>query len=321
MRAALAGHYGPPETIHIADIPEPTPGHGELLIRVHATAVTAGDARIRAGRFPHGFGRVARLGIGLRGPRRPVLGVVFSGTVERLGPTNASPTQFAVGDAVTGMTGARMGAHAELLAVSAKRIAIKPAEVSHADAAATLFGGTTALHFLRDRAALGERQRVLVNGASGSVGSAAVQLAHSMGAIVTGVCSSLNRELVASLGAHETVDYSKQPVSTLRGEYDLVFDAVGNITRRRGLELTTPGGALVLAVAGLADTLRARGRVYAGAAPERADDFAALLAMTRSGRFDPLTRALGGLGSIQEAHAIVDSGHKVGNLVILPQQA
>ena len=320
MRAAMSGQYGSPETVRIVDTSDPVPRAGELLVRVNAAAVTAGDARIRAGRFPHGFGTLARLGIGLQGPRQPVLGAVFSGTVERLGSPTADSAQFAVGDEVVGMTGARMGAHAELVAVSAKRITAKPAGLSHADAAATLFGGTTALHFLRDRASLGEGQRVLVNGAAGSVGSAAVQLAHGMGAIVTGVCSERNRALVASLGASETIDYEEQPVSILHNNYDLVFDAVGNITRQRGLELITPSGGLVLAVAGLADTVRAGGRVYAGAAPERPGDFATLLAMTQSGSLNPLTRVLGGLVMIREAHAIVDSGHKVGNLIVLPQR-
>lgn len=320
MRAATTGRYGPPSTIRVIDAPDPVPGAGEVLVRVHATAVTAGDARIRAGRFPHGFGTVARLGIGLRGPRRPVLGVVFSGTIECLGTVKEGAARFAVGDEVTGMTGASMGAHAELVAVATKRITAKPDGLSHADAAATLFGGTTALHFLRDRAALGEEQRVLVNGASGSVGSAAVQLAHHMGAVVTGVCSEANRALVASLGAKETIDYARQPVSILRSNYDLVFDAVGNITRQRGLELITPNGGLVLAAAGLADTVRAGGRVYAGAAPERPGDFATLLTMTQSGSFNPLARVLGGLDAIRQAHAIVDSGHKVGNLIVLPQE-
>ena len=321
MRVAMSGQYGSPETVRIVDTSDPVPRAGELLVRVNAAAVTAGDARIRAGRFPHGFGTLARLGIGLQGPRRPVLGAVFSGTVERLGSPTADSAQFAVGDEVVGMTGARMGAHAELVAVSAKRITAKPAGVSHADAAATLFGGTTALHFLRDRASLGEGQRVLVNGAAGSVGSAAVQLAHGMGAMVTGVCSERNRDLVASLGASETIDYEKQPVSILRGNYDLVFDAVGNITRERGLQLVTLDGKVVLAAANLADTVRGGGRIFVGAAPERASNFATLLSMTLAGSFDPLTRVLGGLGKIHEAHAIIDSGRKVGNLVILPQEA
>ncbi|WP_053382946.1 NAD(P)-dependent alcohol dehydrogenase [Leucobacter celer] len=313
MQAALAGPYGPPETIRIAEIPTPEPRAGEVLLRVAATPVTAGDARIRAGRFPPGFGLLARLGIGMRGPRRPVLGVVCSGVVERVGP---GVDALAPGDAVAGMTGARMGAHAEYLAVAATRLVPKPAEVSHAEAAGALFGGTTALHFLRDRAAVQPGQRVLVNGASGSVGSAAVQLARVLGAEVTAVTSGRNRRLVSELGATHVIDYTTAPVAELRGDYDVVFDAVGNITRADGPRLLGPDGALVLAVAGLGDTLRARGRVHAGVAPERPEDFALLLDLVAQGRFDPLVRTLDGLGSIPEAHRFVDSGRKVGNLVV-----
>jgi NADPH:quinone reductase-like Zn-dependent oxidoreductase len=316
MQAALAGPYGPPETIRIAEIPTPEPRAGEVLLRVVATPVTAGDARIRAGRFPPGFGLLARLGIGMRGPRRPVLGVVCSGVVEQGGPGADGPGGLAPGDAVVGMTGARMGAHAEHLAVGAARLVPKPAGVSHAQAAAALFGGTTALYFLRDRAGVQPGQRVLVNGASGSVGSAAVQLARFLGAEVTAVTSGRNRELVSALGATDVIDYTARPVAELRGDYDVVFDAVGNITRADGPRLLTPDGALVLAVAGLAGTLRARGRVHAGAAPERPEDFALLLDLVAQGRFDPLVRTLDGLGSIPEAHRLVDSGRKVGNLVV-----
>lgn len=313
MQAALAGRYGPPDTIRITEIPAPEPRADEVLLRVVATPVTAGDARIRAGRFPPGFGPLARLGLGLRGPRRPVLGVVCSGVVERVG---RRVTDLSPGDAVTGMTGARMGAHAEYLAVKAARLAPKPAGLSHAEAAGALFGGTTALHFLRDRAAVQPGQQVLVNGASGSVGSAAVQLARHLGAEVTAVTSGRNRELASRLGAAHVIDYTTAPIAQLRGDYDLVFDAVGNVARSDGPRLLAPGGSLVLAVAGLADTLRARGRIYAGATPERAEDFALLLDLAAQGRFDPLVRTLEGLEAIPEAHRVVDSGRKVGNLVV-----
>lgn len=315
MKAAVVGRYGPPRTVRIEQVPDPEPRADEVLVRVRATAVTAGDARIRAARFPRGFGVLGRLGLGLRGPRRPVLGVVFSGTVERLGSAGMA---LSVGDEVAGMTGARMGAHAELLVVPAARLVPKPAAVSHADAAAALFGGTTALHFLRDRAGLRAGQRVLVNGASGSVGSAAVQLARQLGAEVTAITSDRNRRLVASLGAERTIDYATQPVAGMRGDYDIVFDAVGNIGRSDGPRLLAPGGALILAAAGLVDTLAARGRVHAGSAPERPESFSLLLDLVAAGDFDPLARALGGLEAIPEAHAIVDSGRKVGNLVVLP---
>lgn len=316
MHAAIAGPYGPPRSIHIADIPRPEPRPGEVLVRVVATTVSAGDARIRGGRFPPGFGALARLGIGLRGPRRPVLGVVCSGIIEQVGDR---VTALAVGDEVAGMTGARMGAHAEFVAVDADRLVLKPAEVSHAQAAGALFGGTTALHFLRDRAAVRPGRRMLVNGASGSVGSAAVQLARYLGAEVTAVTSGRNRELVSAIGAHTVIDYTASPIRELHGDYDAVFDAVGNITRADGPRLLAPGGALVLAVASLSDMLRARGRVYAGSAPERPEGFRLLLDLVAQGRFDPLAHTLHGLESIPEAHRLIDTGRKVGNLVVLPQ--
>lgn len=324
MKAAIAGRYGPPLTIRIAEVPTPEPRADEVLLRVEAVAVTSGDARIRAGRFPRGFGALGRLALGLRGPRKAVLGIAVSGVVERIGQ---SVTSVAPGDAVAGMTGEGMGAHAEFAAVAASRLVPKPENVSHEDAAAALFGGTTALHFLRDRAQVGPGQRVLVNGASGSVGSAAVQLARLAGARVTAVTSSRNAELVGRLGAEDIIDYERRSIDEIAADaqesggerFDVVFDTVGNVTRSAGLSLTRPDGALILAVADLVDTARARGRVIAGSAPERAEDFAELLRLVAAGEFDPLTRALHGLDSIVEAHELVDSGRKVGNIVVLPR--
>ena len=325
MKAAIAGAYGPPESIRVEQVPDPEPGKGEVLLRVEAAAVTAGDARIRAGRFPRGFGVLARLALGFRGPRRPVLGIAVSGVVERLG---SGTVVFAPGDAVAGMIGARMGGHAQLLTVAASKLTPKPSDVSHADAAGALFGGTTALHFLRDRAELRAGQHVLINGASGSVGSAAVQLARLSGATVTAVTSGGNAELVRSLGAETVIDYTREPLERLVSRltaapaderFDVVFDAVGNLARAAGLELLAPNGVLILAAADLLDTARARGRVFAGSAPERPQDAAELLRLVAHGEFDPLTRSLPGLESIVDAYALVDGGRKVGNVVVLPQ--
>ena len=149
MQAAVIGRYGPPDAIRIETRDDPLPRAGQLLVRVESAAVTSGDARIRAGRFPAGFGALARLAIGLRGPRRSILGGTFSGVVEALGPDSGD---FAVGDAVAGMTGARFGAHAELLVAPTRSTTRKPEALSHDAAAAVLFGGSTALHFLHERA-------------------------------------------------------------------------------------------------------------------------------------------------------------------------
>lgn len=315
MRAARVDRYGPPETIRITAAPVPAPGPGEALVRVEAAAVTSGDARLRAGRFPRGFALPARLAIGVRGPRRKIPGVAFSGVVERLGHGVADMPE---GDAVAGMTGARFGAHAEYLAVPAKALTPLSAGVTHADATGALFGGSTALHFLRDRAQIRSGQTVLVNGASGSVGSAAVQLAVRFGATVTAVSSSGNHALLHRLGAAQTIDYRETPVAGLDQRFDVVFDAVGNLSRADGLRLAGDEGVVILAVAGLLDTVTARGRVIAGAVPERSEDFALVLDLVARGEFDPLVEVLGGLEALSEAHRRIDTGRKVGNLVILP---
>ena len=312
MRAALVDRYGSPEEVRIAEVPRPEAARGRVLVRVEAAAVTSGDARIRAGRFPRGFGLLARLGLGLRGPRRRILGVALSGVVaESAGP-------FRTGEVVAGMSGALMGAHAEYALVPAEALVRKPAELSHADAAGLLFGGSTALYFLRDRARIRPGDRVLVNGASGAVGSSAVQLARHLGARVTTVASGGREQLLHSLGAAEFIDYTRTPLDTLRGDYDIVFDAVGNLGRADGPRLLRPGGSLILAVAGLADTVLPRAGVLSGAAPERAEDFALLMELAVRGELDPLTESLGGLEAIHEAYRRVDSGHKLGNLTINP---
>ncbi|RHW27536.1 NAD(P)-dependent alcohol dehydrogenase [Nocardioides immobilis] len=311
MRAAIIERYGPPEQVVVTEVPVPEPGKGEVLVRVEAVAVTAGDARIRGARFPRGFGLLARVALGIRGPRRPILGGSLSGTVERVGP---GVVDLAPGDEVAGMNDMRMGGHAEYVVMPAGSLVRKPATVRHEDAAGALFGGTTALHFLRDR--VGPGSAVLVNGASGAVGTSALQLAKLAGAEVTAV--SRNHELVTQLGADHVIDYTRTPLDTLTARYDVVFDAVGNLSRAGGLRLLTDDGVLILAVAGLVDTIRARGRVVAGPASERAEDVGALLDHLASGRLDPVTEVVGGLDAIVEAHRRIDGGHKIGNLVVKP---
>lgn len=315
MRAAVVTRYGQPDAVRVVELPTPEPGAGEVLVRVAAAAVTAADSRLRAGRFPPGFGAPARLAMGIRGPRARILGNSLSGTVERVGP---GVTAFAPGDEVAGMTGFRMRAHAEYAVAPVASLARKPAEVGHADAAGILFGGTTALHFLRDRARVAPGETVLVNGASGSVGSAAVQLARHLGATVTAVASARNRDLVLRLGAGRAVDYAATPVAGLAERFDVVLDAVGNLSRADGLRLLADDGRLALVVASLADTVRAGGRVLAGPAPERAEDIAFLLGLVAAGDLRAVTEVAGGLETLPEAHRLVDSGRKVGNLVVLP---
>lgn len=315
MRAAVVERYGPPEVARVIEVPDPVPGAGDVVVRVAAAAVTSGDARIRGARFPAGFGPFARLGLGLTRPRRRVLGLCFSGVVVAVGK---DVTGVAAGDEVAGMSGARMGAHAELVAVPARRVVPKPAGVSHEQAAGVLFGGTTALFYLRDKAEVRPGVSVLVNGASGAVGTNAVQLARHLGAAVTAVTSARNLALVERLGAERVVDHTATDVAGLADRFDVVLDAVGNLGTARGRGLVAPGGVLLLPVASLGETIRARGPVRAGSAPERAADFAELLGLVGRGELEVVLDEVLPLADIAAAYRRVDSGRKVGNVVVTP---
>jgi NADPH:quinone reductase-like Zn-dependent oxidoreductase len=260
--------------------------------------------------------------------------VVFAGVVEAVGEEaeggrrrrgSTSPASgLAVGDRVCGMAGARMGAHAELVAVSASRLVRIGDGISFDDAAGVLFGGTTALSFLRDRAAVRPSERVLVVGAAGAVGTNAVQLAKHLGATVTAVTSAQNAELVTALGADRVVDYRVTPTSALaeHGErFDVVFDTVGALSPRTGRPLLAEGGRLLLAAATLGEMIAARGPVKTGTAPQRPEDFTMLLDLVGSGALRVVVDDTLPLDRLAAAHARVDSGRKTGNLVLHPQLA
>lgn len=315
MRAAVVQRYGSPEVVEIIDVPRPRPTATQVLVRVDAAAVTAGDARIRGARFPPGFGALARLALGLRRPRRPVLGGTFAGTVVEVG---GSVTRWSPGDRVGGMTGTRMGTHAEFVAVPADRLVAVPEGVSQDDAAGVLFGGTTALQFLNHKVEVAPGSTVLVNGASGAVGTNAVQLARHFGATVTAVTSGTNAASVRSLGADRVIDHTTTDVTATGDRYDIVFDAVGNLSIATGRPLLRPGGSLLLAVAGLGETIRARGDVVAGPISERPEDWAQLFGLIADGRLEVVIDGVLPLDDIVEAHRRVDSGRKVGNLIVHP---
>jgi NADPH:quinone reductase-like Zn-dependent oxidoreductase len=315
MRAAVVHRYGAPEVVQVIEVPDPVPRADEVLVRVRAVAVTSGDVRIRGARFPAGFGLLARLALGITRPRRAILGSSLSGVVEAVGSPGGA---FAPGDEVCGMNGTRMGAHAELVAVQAKRLVAKPAGVSHDEAAGLLFGATTALHFLRDKASIGPGTSVLVNGASGAIGTSAVQLARLAGATVTAVTSGANAALVTELGADHVIDHTRVDVTTVDDRFDVVLDTVGNLTIPSGRRLLRPGGVLLLAVASLGDTIRARGDVVAGPVRERADAFEHLLGLVAAGQLKVVIERTYDLDEIADAHRHVDSGRKVGNAVVHP---
>jgi NADPH:quinone reductase-like Zn-dependent oxidoreductase len=317
MKAVSWTRYGvPAAALEVIEIEAPTPKDGELLIRVGASSVTAGDSRVRALRVPTGFGLFTRLAFGLRAPRATIPGMSFSGEVVAVGDEVKS---FRVGDAVFGSTGMAMGAHAEYLCLAESAAVWRvPEGIDHATAAAAVFGGQTAIYFLEKKAGLKKGQRVLINGASGSVGSASVQLAKSMGAEVVGVCSAANRELVSSLGAHRVIDYTHQRLEDDAGGFDLVVDTVGNLPLARCRPLLAPHGKLVAISTDLPTILASivNPRLICGVAGESKAHLQTIAALIDSGQFRPVIDGTYPLDRIVAAHERVDGGHKTGEVVI-----
>ncbi|MBL7983832.1 MAG: NAD(P)-dependent alcohol dehydrogenase [Flavobacteriales bacterium] len=317
MQAALATAYGGPEVIRIAEVPTPSPKPDEVLIRIRASAVNAADWRLR--RADPWF---VRLVFGLRRPRRAILGVVFAGEVERIG---SSVTKYKVGDRLFGWTGTmRLGGHAEFVALPEKgAFAHLPAETNFTDAAAIPFGFGTALHFLR-KAGVTKDQRVLIYGASGSVGSAAVQLARTMGAEVTGVCSTRNVELVRSLGADAVLDYTKDDLLAHRDRFDVVFETVGKLPFNDRLALVRPKGTLIsgseMPAQMLARAFANKGgkevKMVGGTFEASTAHMEQLAALWQRKRIRAVVDSTYPLARIAEAHARAESWRKAGNVVI-----
>jgi NADPH:quinone reductase-like Zn-dependent oxidoreductase len=317
MKAAVYRRYGPPDVVRIEELPRPDPKANELLVKVRATTVSAGDARLRSAHVPPGFGVLMRLAFGIFGPRKPILGWEFAGDVAAVGP---SVSRFATGDRVFGV---RMGSHAEFVLATETGTAPLPRTLTYEDAASLVFGGMTSLFYLRDKARIQLGERVLINGASGAVGTAAVQLAKHFGATVTGVCSAANAKLVTSLGAARVIDYATDDFSEAGDTYDIILDAVGNCPFSRCERALAPGGRLLLVVASLGEMLggmlrpsRAGRKVLTGVGAPRVEDLMILAELAVSGAFKPVIDRTYALARIADAHAYVDTGHKKGNVVL-----
>jgi NADPH:quinone reductase-like Zn-dependent oxidoreductase len=320
MRAAVYRRFGSPENVQVQEVPPPSVGRGDVLIRVATSTVSAADHRARTREVPPGLWLLAAFGIGAFRPKRPVLGMDAAGVVEAVG---ADVTRFAPGDEVIAMLGARFGGHAEYTRVrQSDAIALKPPSMTFEDAVTLVFGGLTARGFLK-QVDLAPGANVLVNGASGAVGSAAVQLAKHAGADVTGVCSGTNRDLVASLGADRVIDYTTDDFTAEAAAYDVIVDCVGNAPFERVGHLLRPGGALLLVIADLRGVLRAPWRsrrtgklVTASPGKATAEDLAVLVDLAESGIFRPVRDRTYDLADIAEAHRFVDTGRKRGNVVL-----
>jgi NADPH:quinone reductase-like Zn-dependent oxidoreductase len=304
MKAAIYEKYGSAEVIHLKEIEKPVPKDNEVLIKIHATTVAAGDIRMRGFKVPAKFWLPMRFALGLMGPKSKVLGMEASGVVEAVG---SGVKKLGVGDEVLAATGFG-GGYAEYICLPATdvvgrvviEIAKKPANLSFEEAAAVPIGAMTARAFLR-KANVKKGQKVLVYGASGSVGTYAVQLAKYYGAEVTGVCSAANLELVKSLGADTVIDYAKADFAKNGQRYDLVFDAVGKISRSKAKGSLTENGVF-LSTWGNGDM-----------AP---NDLSTLSGLIEAGKLKVVIDRTYPLEQIVEAHRYVEAGHKKGNVVI-----
>ena len=302
MKAVIYSSYGPPEVLRLQEVHKPVPKDNEVLIKVHAATVTSGDVRLRASDFPPLFWLPARLIFGLFRPKKQILGHEFSGVVQAVG---SQVSKFKPGDQVFGTTTMiKGGSYAEYVCLPEEWkfgvIAHKPANLNFQEAAALPIGGMTAL-FLLKKAQIGKGQKVLIYGASGSVGSFGVQIAKHFGATVTGVCSTRNLEMVKSLGADRTVDYTQEDYTALEHDFDIVFDAVGKTSKSRAKKILKPGGAFV-SVQMLTS--------------EKIEDLLKLKELAELDEVNPFIDRTYPLADIVEAHRYVDSGRKRGNLVI-----
>ena len=302
MRAAVCTAYGPPEVLQIRTVPDPRPRDKEVCIQLFATAVTASDCIVRGIKLRGVYRLFFRAAFGLRAPRKGIIGMIAAGEVESVG---RDVTSFKPGDQVFGMDGFRAGTYAEKVCWPSSALALRPANLTYEESAALPYGGLIASFFMR-RLKVRKGQRVLVYGASGAIGTSAVQLAAHLGAEVTGVCSTSNVELVQSLGATSVIDYTKDDFTQSGSRYDVIFDAVG---KRKSAK------AMLNAVAALAS-----GGVSMSvddAFPRtKKSDLLVLKELAESGAFRPVIDRRYTLDEIVEAHRYVDLGHKKGNVII-----
>ncbi len=300
MKAVICTKYGPPEVLQLKDIEKPIPRENEICVKVFATSVTASDCIIRGFKVPIKFWIPMGLVIGFKKPRKSILGIVFAGEVESVGDDVKT---FKKGDEVYGFDKIGFGAYAEYKCINDKSLLVKkPSNITYEESAAFPFGWLLALHFLK-RGNIHSGQKVLIYGASGAVGTAAVQISKYYGAKVTGVCSTTNLELVKSLGANEVIDYTKEDFTLSSNRYDLIFNAVGkkkvklnckNSLTKHGKHITVDDGSPNFNI----------------------DDLILLNKLIEKEQIKAVIDRTYPLEKIVQAHSYVDEGHKIGNVII-----
>lgn len=323
MKAIVYQKYGPPDVLKLKEVAKPAPKDNEVLIRIFATTVTSADSRLRSLTVPLGFGIVMRLVFGINGPRKKILGQELAGEIESIGK---NVKLFNVGEQVFGSSD-NMACYAEYVRVPENgAIVSKPLNMTYEEAASVPFGALSALVYLRDFGKIKNGQKVLINGASGCLGTHAVQLAKYFGAEVTGVCSTANLELVKSLGADKTIDYTKENFTKNGETYDIIFDTVDKISFSSSKNSLKQNGRLLLAVAGLPLYFQMLWRsmfggktgkkIVAGPANFTKKDLSFIKELIEAGNIKSVIDRQYPLEQIAEAHRYVDKGHKKGNVVI-----
>ncbi|HEY8594013.1 MAG TPA: NAD(P)-dependent alcohol dehydrogenase [Devosiaceae bacterium] len=318
MKAAICERYGPPEAVRIGEVPTPVPGPQDVLVRVHATTVNSGDCRMRALDVPAGLSLLTRFALGFTRLKQPVFGFDAAGDVAA---TGEGVKDFAVGDRVLASRGFEFGCHAEYFCVPANGpIARIPESVGYEEIVSICFGGLTALNFF-SRGKLKAGESILINGASGAVGVASVQIARQMGAKVTGVCSARNADLVRSLGADEVIDYRKENFMRSGQKFDLIMDTHGNAPFRCVKHMLKPGGRYLMVIGTLLEMLGAAFHTQIVGASENDEvfsgkNFRRLVSLVESGDLRPVIDSTYAFDQIAAAHRRVDGGHKSGSVVV-----
>jgi NADPH:quinone reductase-like Zn-dependent oxidoreductase len=321
MKAVVCTAYGSPEVLRLQEVEKPVPKDDEVLIKVFAATVNIGDCRVRSWTVPLLFWIPYRLTVGLTKPKHAIFGAVPAGEVVAVGK---DVTRFTVGDRVYGMDIDGRGAHAQYACWSEDRaLAIMPSNLTYEEAAAVPHGALTALFFLKEKANVQSGQKVLINGASGAVGTFAVQLAKYLGAEVTGVCSTANLDLVRSLGADRVIDYTKEDFTTGGETYDIIHDAVAKSSFWRCRDSLAPEGIYLAPdpstttfLSVLWTSLVGSKKAMWGVGPERGRDLDTLTGLIEEGVLKPVIDRVYPLEQVPEAHSYVEKGHAKGNVVI-----
>jgi NADPH:quinone reductase-like Zn-dependent oxidoreductase len=323
MKAIVHTKYGPPDELQLKEVEKPVPKDNEVLIKIQATTVTTSDCNARNFTFvPESFMFFARIMFGFKKPKLNILGIDLTGEIEAVGK---EVKLFKKGDQVFGSPGTKMGCHTEYSCVPEDgALAIKPADMRWEEAAAISLAGNTALFFIRDLAKIQAGQKILIHGASGAIGTFAVQLAKYYGAEVTGVCSAANAEMVKSLGADKVIDYTKEDFSKSDDRYDFVFDVVGKTTFSECKDLLKQKGIYLENMLELRDILTMMWtsiiggkKIMGGVSKESTENLKFLLELIESGKLKPVIDRSFPLEKTAEAFRYVEKGHKKGNVVII----